>query len=405
MSICYINGNEVWFNGRAFGWSKNTLKDVFRAAKKDQDVSEISIALGSEVSYVVAVRTPVGESIDRRKVLKIAAANLPFVPVDEGFDWQKISFGEGDDWMQIAAIEPDFLKLLTESAKTAGIKILSAVPAAVVLAGISEDKEAPVLIKWQGKEKVSVLAVRGLVDFVGTEPDEKINAYARHRWNLAVNPEQIVLSDDEFDFGKEFEALSNKGEDSEVMEIEVEKEVVAKRGLVRLISKEQRREGVTVETQTEPVWRSWIRTFAPIAIVIIFLGTLGIYAYQRALGPMVVEQSVVEEVAPSVTRVEATESALAEIHTYALLVLNGSGVTGEAARVRDDLISLGFSEVEIGNAPAISRTTIAYKPDVPGEILSRIVESLSEFEIGNLFALTSEKTYDVEIVIGSVRKE
>ncbi|KKT35027.1 MAG: hypothetical protein UW23_C0024G0012, partial [Candidatus Collierbacteria bacterium GW2011_GWA1_44_12] len=136
-----------------------------------------------------------------------------------------------------------------------------------------------------------------------------------------------------------------------------------------------------------------------------FLGTLGIYAYQRALGPMVVEQSVVEEVAPSVTPVEARESALAEIHTYALLVLNGSGVTGEAARVRDDLISLGFSEVEIGNAPAISRTTIAYKPDVPGEILSRIVESLSEFEIGNLFALTSEKTYDVEIVIGSVRKE
>lgn len=385
--ISFIDRSEIWFGDKPFGWTNLNLKEVFREVKKDKQVEEIDLVLGSEMSYLVAVKIDESEKIDREKSLKIAEANLPFVPVSEGFDWQIISLGEGDNWLQIAAIEPGFLDVLMKAAKATGIRIRRTVPVATLLAARSKTSDAPVLIKWIGKERVSVLAIKGLVDYMGNEEDEKINAYARRKWHLAVNPEQIVLDERDFDFVRELENIDTKGSDAEVMNID----------LIR--------RGITVEiAPMSGFGGSRMRKLLLVMIMVVFLFTLGIVAYQRRSLPQPETPEVIE-IPPVSEPIESTQSAQREMNTYSINVLNGSGITGEAAKVKKELEILGFSEVEIGNTTPKVRTTIAYKADVPAEILSVIVESLSEYEIENLFDLTNEKEFDVEVVIGSVRKE
>ena len=401
-STCYISGGNLWFNGRAFGWKRESLKDIFKAAKKDKGIDEIRLVLGREMSFVVAVRIDALVTMTREKAMKLAEVNLPFVPVDKGFDWELISLGEGDVWIQIAAIEPGMMKVLVEATKSAGIKILDAIPAALVLARASLDHDAPVLIKWQEKEKISVLGIKGLVDYVGADEDEKINAYARHKWHLAVNPEQLVLGEEEFDFQKELDAIRRKGDDAQVMGIDIGKEEV--RGFIQLDNREVGKEGVSLVMENETVWRRWVRVVGPVAVVVVLVTTFVIFAFQLNRGPVepVEEVTVSPTFAPEV----ATESSqVGEPADITVQILNGSGVIGEAARVRDELTALGFTDIDIGNSPPLVRTEIAYKGDVSAEVLSAIVESLSEFEIGNLFSLTSENKYDVIVTIGTTRKE
>src|SRR3989344_7394913 len=95
---------------------------------------------------------------------------------------------------------------------------------------------------------------------------------------------------------------------------------------------------------------------------------------------------IVEELAPDSTVVptqsvtsEASSSANLKLSSYKLAVLNGSGISGKAASVKNKLVLLGFSDVKTGNADnsGYTDTEISLKKNIPDTVYDVINKSLS----------------------------
>lgn len=85
-------------------------------------------------------------------------------------------------------------------------------------------------------------------------------------------------------------------------------------------------------------------------------------------------------------------------------VLNGSGITGEAGRIRDLLKKDGFVISDIGNATKSNYkdTVIKAKKTVDKEIIEKLKKSLSsEKSVGDTEELESSDSSDIIVIVGS----
>lgn len=73
-------------------------------------------------------------------------------------------------------------------------------------------------------------------------------------------------------------------------------------------------------------------------------------------------------------------SAVIKKSDIRIKVLNGSGVSGQAAKVKNELLEAGFLEIETGNASSSSQQTtlVEYGPDLPGEFVNEIKRVLED---------------------------
>jgi len=229
-AVCFIDEDGLSFDGVSVKRGDRSLSSIFRAIKEDRKISGLRIVLGKDLSCVAAVRIGEGEKMNRRKALRIASENVPFAVDDGSFDWKNETLGEGDNWAQLIAVKPKFIKLIRDAAKNAEVEIDMIIPLAIIIAKVTKNRETPVLVKWSGWGEMKVLAIKGMVDYVGSESDDKINTYAKHRWHLAVNPEQVILTDQEFDLVKEVARLGMKGSDEDLLQIRVVGDDLVSRG-------------------------------------------------------------------------------------------------------------------------------------------------------------------------------
>ncbi|MBI2011933.1 LytR C-terminal domain-containing protein [Candidatus Daviesbacteria bacterium] len=83
-------------------------------------------------------------------------------------------------------------------------------------------------------------------------------------------------------------------------------------------------------------------------------------------------------------------------------ILNGSGVAGQAGRVRNSLLKLGFKNIEIGNDPNADgeKTVVEYISQVNSDILDEILSELKR----SFKNISTEKSkiddFDVVIITG-----
>ena len=110
------------------------------------------------------------------------------------------------------------------------------------------------------------------------------------------------------------------------------------------------------------------------------------------------------------TPTPATDSAKIEIDfsEYSIQVLNGSGISGEAAKARDILSSEDFNIEEIGNADSASyeKTVIKAKKGVPSEFLDKLKGVLEEsYILDSDEKLEESEGADVVIIIGSSKQQ
>lgn len=111
--------------------------------------------------------------------------------------------------------------------------------------------------------------------------------------------------------------------------------------------------------------------------------------------------------APTPSEVSPTPTPSADVETdpseYSIKVLNGSGIAGEAAKVKDILEGTGFIVKDIGNADAATyeKTVIKAKEDVSKDFLDLLRVQLGELYLldANEDLLESEDL-DVIIIIG-----
>ena len=91
---------------------------------------------------------------------------------------------------------------------------------------------------------------------------------------------------------------------------------------------------------------------------------------------------------------------IVDLTKYSVEVLNGSGVTGEAARVKDVLISAGFTSVDIGNTTATIESQLKTKTDMPAEVSDMVIKSIENYKLELTDSLTDEEKHDLIIVLG-----
>lgn len=109
------------------------------------------------------------------------------------------------------------------------------------------------------------------------------------------------------------------------------------------------------------------------------------------------------EISPTVTE----EPEKIDFSKYKVRVLNGSGVKGAAAGVKDLLTELGFKNIGTGNATssAFQKTSIRAKESLPEAVFGKIEEVLGDYEVIKDSSLAETENYDAIIIVGDKKKK
>jgi hypothetical protein len=399
--IIYITKNKVWFGGVASDWVGGSLTEVFKVNKQKLDASDVKMVLGIDVGFVASFpKSKVGE-LTRESVLAETRNHMPIEVEMECFDWNLVMVDK-EPWVQSMAVEKEFLQFVSRAAIESGIKVNLMIPIGILVGQKSLSKESPMLIKWTGAETLSVLAVHGLVDsvFQGVE-DQQLLTFAKNKWALAVDPEIITLDDISFVLSDEAFKEKYKGSDEEILNIPIFRnpDLVS----AKSTSNESIPGGISFDSdkQESPIKKNLVVILLALAIVVVF-GVGGWILFGPKKTETGLTLSPVVSVAPTaIPTPTATPSAAIDFGEYSVQVLNGSGIAGLAAGVRDSLLVSGFGTVDIGNAPETVKGSIQTKLDLSPEVITKARESVSEFVINNTGTLTNDNKYDLVIVLGS----
>jgi len=225
-TVVYITKKRIWAGERVFDWDGVSMDEIFGRIKKELGVDEMRVVLGNDVSFVIAVKAN-DTFLTRESVLKLVKSWMPFEIDSECFDWKSVVLGYDEVWIQIVALEKELLLGLSSAIRNNGIKVDLVTAIGVLLGEKTVGREAPAVIRWSGKENLSVLAVNGLVDLVTADiSEDDLMIYAKQRCGLAVNPEEIVLREDEFNLLKNVFSEKTKGEDRMILNLPILKGLV-----------------------------------------------------------------------------------------------------------------------------------------------------------------------------------
>ncbi len=128
----------------------------------------------------------------------------------------------------------------------------------------------------------------------------------------------------------------------------------------------------------------------------------GIVVGQQQVQERLEKEAVVEEKTPIPTPEEISKGK------YTIEVLNGSGISGEAARVKALLEKEGFIVSQVGNADESDNeeTVIQVKSSVAKEWIDLLKTALgSSLVVSEPTSLDEEKTTDVVVIVGSKKAE
>ena len=142
---------------------------------------------------------------------------------------------------------------------------------------------------------------------------------------------------------------------------------------------------------------------------ILLLGALlgGIIFYQNKVNNIVEPTSTPTSSAtaiPDATPTPTVSTENVDLEKYTLVLQNGSGIKGEATKVKDLLVKAGFKVGTTGNASSFdyTNTIVQVKADTDAGFLAKLKEVLGEnYKIGKDEVLKSTSKDNIVIVIGS----
>lgn len=139
-----------------------------------------------------------------------------------------------------------------------------------------------------------------------------------------------------------------------------------------------------------------------IVSVLAIVGVLGFFVFRGLKGggeATPTPESVVEGTAASP---EATPSPSIDKTKIKIEVQNGTGITGEAAYLQDQLKSLGYSNIKVGNASSQDNTTttVTFAKDTSSAVVDEITAKLEQLYKKVESKTSSTVKTDVLIVTG-----
>jgi hypothetical protein len=143
---------------------------------------------------------------------------------------------------------------------------------------------------------------------------------------------------------------------------------------------------------------------------VLILGAIlgGIVFYEKGVNIKLSEGPTPTPSISTSTTPTPTPSATPDISNLEIAVLNGSGISGEAAKAKQILDTAGFNVVSTGNAASYdyTKTIIKAKSTVDSSVIQRIKDTLSKsYVMGDNQTLATTSTTDIQIIVGSSKAE
>lgn len=158
----------------------------------------------------------------------------------------------------------------------------------------------------------------------------------------------------------------------------------------------------------EPVKQNGVNPLVVIIPGVLLLGALlgGIYFYQSTVNRNAeVSQTPSPTVPPPVVATpSASPSAQVNLAKYSVVILNGSGISGEAGKVKDLLVKAGFRVTSTGNAATydFKKTVIKAKSTIDATYLAKLSETLSKTYVLDTNQTLPDSSKDsVEVIVGT----
>lgn len=152
--------------------------------------------------------------------------------------------------------------------------------------------------------------------------------------------------------------------------------------------------------------RMWIN------LIIIFIGTVVIVSFflflrQKKIDEMN-QQEQASKIVPTKAVMPSPTPEEVDVSAYTIEVLNGSGISGAAAKAKTLLTDESFTVESTGNADAsdYEKTVIKVKGSVPETYIEALKQLLSQsYELDSVEDLAETSDTDVVIIIGSQKPE
>ena len=431
-TVLYISENRIWVkqiidkvSEQDYGWDEATIVETFSKIKKDFGQDNFFIVLGNNISYSFVLRAR-EEKITRENVLSAAKLVSPVELNNENFDWQIIGEDqkkEGEDkWVQICGIRRKELQAISLAVSENKIKIEKMLPVGIMLARQTKQIVRPNLILWTGIENLGVISKKGLTYTSKTFSDnfdqevEALVKYADEKINLDVKDlvidinkwqgvEQIFANwevnhcqlDPMIEIAMEKE---EKGSDEEILELRPDLNMT-KEKIEVLGNEEEKKEIKQEKDEVEKnngglkIWQVIIGIALAIGMGVGFYLLTNLDGGKQELAPVIEEEIAVT---PTVMPVNLSQ--------YRLQILNGSGIEGEAGRIRERLEALGFKDFVTGNADSYDYeiTEINYKQEISDEVIIKIIEELDiDRETTKSAELEDDNEFDIRLILGEMK--
>lgn len=216
--------------------------------------------------------------------------------------------------------------------------------------------------------------------------------------------------------------IPSKTEENPVLEVINENEKISSEVLTKnediQIEESQPKENVSVQEEpkkeipVKPIQET--KQKSPVFWILIpgFLilgGILGGIVFYQKNATLTPKPSATPQASITVSATPSpSASPSAKISEFDIAIYNGSGIAGEAGKVKTLLEDSGFSVVSTGNAATYdyTKTIIKAKADIDASVIKKLRDTLSEnYVVGEDQTLSSTSTTDIQVVVGSSKAE
>jgi hypothetical protein len=151
--------------------------------------------------------------------------------------------------------------------------------------------------------------------------------------------------------------------------------------------------------------KSKLVLLAATAVILLLVILGGGFLKQKVfMKPKIQPVAVAPQPSPQATLEPSPSPLLVSKAVAKIQIFNGSGVPGQAGKLKDALIKKGFTSIEVGNAASASAKTLAsFRSNLDPAVQTEVLEVLKPFspkQTPETVLLSADASFDVVIVTG-----
>lgn len=416
-SVLYLSATKIIVNGEdpAFGWNESNLEQILVEIKEKINAKSVRVLFDDSVSYLV--NFPISHTpIARSEALMLVQKQIP-ERIESGYWDYKIDSNGEQTHLQAFVIKKDFLESVAKAFIDADLSIEASEPVSLSLARLTKQEPGAVVLVYNFTldggasyilcENGAVLSMIYSPENVTLDSVSRFISFCQQKYSVGLlkvllKPDMlpqltqisgIAIGHVQLDpFKAIIRKTDIKGEDEKVLNLDSTKLL---KPMIMPVPIRSSLGGPDPKEEQDQisVKKTKIPFVFPIAFIVAMVAFVGFLIFSPA------EQGTVEP-----TPILAPEPTLVpqiNLNDYQFQILNGSGLAGEAANIRN---LLGIDSAELANASNYDYefTEVKLKPNLDNAVFEKILNLLKDtYEVKHSAQdLTEDSAYDVVLISG-----